>query len=54
MEEESIDPLCIIVVKSGAQGGKLLFKESPDLSKFFPLTAVLRIRIAMPVPVPDP
>jgi hypothetical protein len=26
MEEESIDPLCIIVVKSGAQGGKLLFK----------------------------
>jgi len=27
MEEEIIDPLCIIVVKSGAQGGKLLFKE---------------------------
>jgi hypothetical protein len=26
MEEENIDPLCIIVVKSGAQGGKLLFK----------------------------
>jgi hypothetical protein len=26
MDEESIDPLCIIVVKSGAQGGKLLFK----------------------------
>jgi hypothetical protein len=26
MDEDHIDPLCIIVVKSGAQGGKLLFK----------------------------
>ena len=28
MDEDHIDPLCIIVVKSGAQGGKLLFKGS--------------------------
>jgi hypothetical protein len=29
--EESNDPLCIIVVKSGAQGGKLLFKVASSL-----------------------
>ena len=26
MLEDTLDPLCIIVVKSGAEGGKLIFK----------------------------
>ena len=36
MSSDTLNPLCIIVVKGGAEGGKLIFKVSNIVKGAFP------------------
>ena len=45
MSSDTLNPLCIIVVKGGAEGGKLIFKVSNIAKGAFPYPYFFKIKI---------